>query len=141
MTRPQAAFHVHYDRLWEWLTELIENRIADIKANKPETEWAIRLRLLQMIPPDRIANLIAAREQFEVDRRSLLVQLDLEMASNPAWDVRSLLDQYEVARSFAWEQYKAAEKATDMAALHQELCPDCPWDGKTIFPKGGNDAA
>ncbi len=24
----------------------------------------------------------------------------------------------------------------DFTELHKELCPDCPWDGKTIFPEG-----
>jgi len=22
-----------------------------------------------------------------------------------------------------------------MVELHKELCPDCPWDGETIFPQ------
>lgn len=24
---------------------------------------------------------------------------------------------------------------TEMEKLHRELCPDCPWDGKTIFTR------
>ena len=42
----------------------------------------------------------------------------------------------------AWDAYDKARDACDKAgealapeieALHKELCPDCPWDGKTIF--------
>ena len=43
------AWHVHHDRLVEPLTEPIETRIAYIKANKPDAERGLRLRLLRVV--------------------------------------------------------------------------------------------
>ena len=31
-----------------------------------------------------------------------------------------------------WEK-AYAEREPQLEKLHQKLCPDCPWDGKTIF--------
>lgn len=45
----KLAWHVHHEKLWEVLTEPIENRIAYIKSDKPNSEQATRLRLLKPI--------------------------------------------------------------------------------------------
>jgi len=43
--------------------------------------------------------------------------------------------------SEAWEAYYKAREAyykaygKELTILHEELCPDCPWDGKTIFTR------
>mgnify|MGYP001609989862 CR=1 FL=1 len=57
---------------------------------------------------------------------------------------KALADAYEAKRKALDEDYRAKCKALDEAmarfmpqlvALHAELCPDCPWDGHTIFSK------
>lgn len=45
----KIAWHVHHEKLWEVLTEPIENRIAYIKSDKPKDEQTTRLRLLKPI--------------------------------------------------------------------------------------------
>lgn len=39
-------------------------------------------------------------------------------------------DRLPVKLDKAWEAY-----GKELKILHQELCPDCPWDGHTIFSK------
>ncbi len=36
---------------------------------------------------------------------------------------------------FIWSTTKR-KYYEEIKALHAKECPDCPWDGKTIFPKG-----
>jgi len=38
----------------------------------------------------------------------------------------------------AWQKYHEARQKYHeyMKSLHENECPNCPWDGKTIFPKG-----
>lgn len=33
-------------------------------------------------------------------------------------------------------KWRHSPEWAEVEALHREECPDCPWDGKTIFPKG-----
>ena len=57
-----------------------------------------------------------------------------QKAVAPAWKV------YKEAKASAGkvyeEAYASARKVFEEAivSLHAKECPDCPWDGKTIFP-------
>jgi len=68
-------------------------------------------------------------------------------------EARKAFDKAGKARDEAWKAHNEARKAHNEAGeaydeageaydsyfkeLHSELCPHCPWDGKTIFSKGG----
>jgi len=53
------------------------------------------------------------------------------------------LEAYRKATATALEAYKKVEATASakrdeaINALHAKECPDCPWDGMTIFPKRG----
>ena len=103
------AWHIHHDVLIEPLTEPIENRIAYIKANKPEEEIPVRLRLLKPVVgalPAAVVRAWAAREK--------------------AW----------AAYDKEWAAYKkaVADNRKEIEALHTQECPRCQWNGETIFP-------
>lgn len=34
-----------------------------------------------------------------------------------------------------WQDVSSGKYKKIIEALHRKECPDCPWDGKTIFPK------
>ena len=106
------AWHVHHETLIEPLTEPIENRIAYIKQAKPASEVELRLRLLKP------------------------VQGELPAALNKA---KAALDKARAAYAKAWAAYVKAGAACmpEIEALHAIECPDCPWDGTSIFPKAG----
>ena len=113
------AFHCHHDTLFEWVAGYDE-RVAFIKEYKLKREVTRRLKLFQMIPEDRIPKaLLKAREAYDkaIEARAKAIE----------------------AYGKAIEAYGKAEgKYTpQMKKLHSELCPDCPWNGKTIFPKEG----
>lgn len=103
-------WHVHHEILAE-PSDNIEERIEYIKNNKSSEEIEIRLRLLKE------------------------VKGQLPRAYAEAWKA---YDDAGKARDDACKAYAEAGKAyaCEIEALHKIECPDCPWDGKTIFPKG-----
>ena len=130
------CWHVHHDDLVEPLWGPIEKRIDYIKKNKPASEQKLRLRLLK---PVRGQLPIAVVEAWEA-----------HLQARAAYDqARATYDQAGEAYGQAGEAYGQAEAAYDQAgaayyqvlaghtdeinALHAQECPDCPWDGKTIF--------
>ena len=122
------AWHVHHDRLVEPLTEPIENRIAFIKANKPRHEQATRLRLLRVVKGELPAVYVAAWDKAEAAWAKAEAARD---KADAAWDKAvAARDKADAAWDKAY-----AENLPAIEALHRAECePDCPWNGRTIFP-------
>lgn len=112
MTKRKAGFywHLYHSTLIGWCYGY-EGRVAYIRAHKPANEIALRLRLFQSV------------------RGKLPPQFEKVYA---AWEKADA----------TWEQTRAAREqayaacSPELEALHKRECPDCPWDGETIFPKG-----
>ena len=100
----QYYWHAHHDILCESLIEPIQNRIDYIKANKPKHEVETRLRLLK--PVQHPESL--PKEWMEADAKW--------MEAEAKW------------------MEAEAKCLPEIEKLHKEECPNCPWDGRTIFP-------
>lgn len=167
------AMHCHHDILFEWVWDFDE-RVADIKANKPEEEQELRLRLFKMVPaklmPGYGSGLLAAVDKALAVVDKALAALDRAWAASDkagvAYDKARVA--YETARAAyykagaaydkagtaldrAWAAFNEARAAYDkvwaaysekyakeLDTLHEKLCPNCPWDGETIFPSPPN---
>ena len=126
----EFAWHVHHDVLVELLVEPIKYRQQDIRQNKPEEERERRLALLKPvlgILPDSVIKAGAAYAQA-VD------------AYAKAWATRGSIaafgkagDVYDKAEADFKEVCQTEYLAIE--ALHKLECPNCTWDGKTIFPE------
>ena len=107
------AWHVHHNVLFEALTEPLETRIAYITEQKSRDETpeqiALRLRLLKVITGPEIA---------ECDRITQLARAEYSRLAQLAWA------EYSRIMQLAWKKIEA---------LHAQQCPNCPWDGNTIF--------
>jgi hypothetical protein len=110
------AWHCHHEALSEVLTEPAENRIAYILSDKPKHEQALRLRLFRPAPT-------LAPAWAEYNRVQVPALAEYNRVNAPAWA------EYNRVNAQAWAEYKRVE-----AAEHANCCPDCPWDGHTIFP-------
>ena len=158
-TVDKPYWHIHHKLILEFATEPIENRIEYIRESKPRSEIALRLKLLKPVK----GKLPAALHKAEAVLDKVLVAYDKAwVVLDKAWaDVdkaRVAYDKAWTAYSKAWaaynkageaydkarEAYNKAEAAYDKAiadnlpaimALHDKECPNCPWDGKTIFPE------
>lgn len=125
----KAYWHIHHEVLLEFATEPIENRIAYIKAKKPADEVPIRLRLLHEVKgklPLRVVRARAACNKAEAAYNKA------EVSYNKAW---ADYDKAMVAFDKAEAAYNKALSSKAIQALHAKECPNCPWDGTTIFPE------
>lgn len=106
----KLAWHMYHNSLLSVVIEPIENRIKYIKENKPESEVSIRLRLLKPVKGKLPVAYVKATEAYVKARE---------------------------AYGKTWEAYDKAGEACkpEIEALHAIECPNCPWDGETIFPK------
>ena len=101
---PEYYWHVHHNVLCEALTEPIQNRISYIRSSKPKGEVETRLRCMK-----------------------------------PVLHPKKLPVKWSEAYA-KWEEAGAklreagAKCLPQIEALHKKEHPDCPWDGKTIFP-------
>ena len=99
--------HCHHEQLAEPLTQPPEKRIAYILSYKPIEEQALRLHLFR---PIHTAAVKAAQATYHAAIKAA------EATYNAA---------VEAAR---------ATRAAAVIPAHQAECPDCPWNGRTIFP-------
>ncbi len=132
------AFHVHHDILVEYCTDYQE-RVDYIMRNKPRGEMSLRLRLFKMISVDRLPHeLLEARVKMgeacqkwdEAYQKWDEARQKLGEAYQK-WD--EACQKWDEARQKWGEAYQ--KYLPYLVDLHKELCPNCPWDGETIFSK------
>jgi len=130
MRKTGLAFHCHHDTLMEYVYDYDE-RVRYIKSHKPKEEQKLRLRLFKIIP----RKLLPA-EGLDAYHRAGDAYYKAQDVYGKAWgDCNRAWEAYYRA----WEAYAEARDAYlgkhegAIRKLHSELCPNCPWDGKTIF--------
>jgi hypothetical protein len=127
MNKKGWFWHVHHDTLIEWSDD-IDERIEYIKIGKPANEIPLRLKLLKLvkgeIPDAAWQKAGAALEKADAAWQKAGAALE---KADAAWQKAGAARQKAGA---------ALETNKKVLALHQKECPDCPWDGKTIFSKG-----
>ena len=138
------AWHVHHDILLQRLKEPIENRVDYIKSTKPKSEIPIRLRLL------RPAKGLGKTEAYAKWEEAYAKWEEAYAKRREADAKRREADAKRREADAKWREAYAKRREADakrreadaklqadpaVLALHKVQCPDCPWDGKTIFPK------
>jgi len=111
MEKPQWYWHIHHDVLLETSSNIAE-RIEYIKDNKSKGEIETRLHLLKPVRGQLPKPYLRAEDAYD--------------KAEGTWDkVRKAWKACNKAR----EKYRP-----QIEALHAKECPDCPWNGETIFP-------
>ena len=119
-------WHIHHNVLAEQSDD-IEERIYFIKATKDPEEVPIRLLLMKKVEDE--AGVASAMKAYDEARAPALEAYEEAMA--PA------VKAYQEAMASALEAYREAGVAPAMKAveaIHKKECPECPWNGNTIFP-------
>jgi hypothetical protein len=137
------AFHCHHNKLVEFVYDLGERQQV-IRDDKPEEEIELRLRLLQIIPEERLPQkgLDEYMRAWEVCKKTLQAYYKAANAFYRYW-IKEEYYKYKAERDYykAIKAYNKLERAyyqknkVALEKLHKELCPDCPWNGKTIFTR------
>ena len=113
-----ACWHIYHDCLLDWCYD-VRGRREYIKKYKPASEQPLRLRLMKRVkgelPPELVEALNAYVEVWNAWDKT-------QSAQNEAWLV--------------WQKAIASHQDY-IDALHEQECPNCPWDGHTIFSQKG----
>lgn len=144
-------WHVHHNLLFEPLTAPVDVRREVIVKQKPLWAVPIRLRLLAPVRgevPEALAHALDACRQAMAIRDRTRVAYD--QAAEAYYQAGGIGYQGMDAVGQTWDTYKQATTDLDsawfayekerirslpqMEALHKKECPDCPWDGESIFP-------
>src|SRR3990167_85990 len=144
-------WHIHHEVLLEWSDD-IQERIDYIKAHKPPHEVETRLRLLKPVQGALPPKLVKAKAAYDKARDAFVKASVAYAKARDAYDkARDAFVKASVAYAKARAAYDKARDAYDKAkaaynkaydeclpqieALHALECPDCPWNGTTIFPE------
>ena len=133
-------WHGHHesDCPLEELDGTIEGRRQQIIAVKPPGEHELRLRLLRPASPEAVEEKAA----YRAAKASAQAAYDeavapARAAAQAAYDesVEAWATAYDAAVAPAQAAYDAAVTTAlrPILALHAVECPDCPWDGHSIF--------
>ncbi len=123
MNNQGFCWHCHHEVLLEYCHDF-PGRVDYIRRCKPTHEQKLRLRLFKPVKGELPEEVVKARQAYAGARQ--------------AYD--EARQAYDEARQACTEAIRAYEKAIakNMPAikeLHTRECPNCPWDGKTIFPE------
>lgn len=119
-------WHCHHDVLLE-LAYDYEERVKYITEQKPADERELRLRLFQPVH-GVLPEIDKARADYD--------KADADYDKADA-DLNKARADYDKARA---DLNKArADHKHEIEELHKQECPDCPWDGYTIFTKVHGD--
>ena len=125
------AWHVQRDVLVEPLAGSIEAIVGLIAEDEAKHEVPTRVRLLTVVK----GNLpIGVVKPWRIYQKAWQTYIDTRLTSDEPWRA---YDAAWWAYSEAWRAYKKALiiHAIEVNELHNAECPDCPWDGKTLFPE------
>jgi len=153
MAEVQTGFfwHVHHRVLLEWCYDY-DGRASFISEQKREDQKETRLRLFKPVkgklPQEVVEAWQAYVEAGQISNKAWRVYYKTGQFRDKEWQAYYETQQayYETQQAYneASQAYNRARQALDEAlhknmsaieALHREECHDCPWNGKTIFPK------
>jgi hypothetical protein len=151
------AFHCHHDKLFECVWDF-DKRVKYIKEWKRPEEVELRLRLFKMIPTEFMPGKDSIEWKMFNQTRETYTQTwetfdqvrvrKTETHAQVEEDfIQAEEDLIQAEEDFiqAEEDYIRAEKIytikydKEITELHNKLCPNCPWNGKTIFGKKGEE--
>ena len=138
------CWHIHHDVLLEMSLEPLADRAVFIRKNKPPEEVEVRLRAMRPVVGALPEPVVQAAKAFA----------ECHTAYNEAWKTliqvwkahgEAVKASTEAAKAYievthahdkAWKAYNEVQEAhrSELEALHAVECPDCPWDGETLFP-------
>ncbi len=131
-------WHVHHRIIVEFCHDY-EGRVLYIRTKKEKHERDTRLRLCQPVK-DMPQEVIEARRAYEEAEQ---ICNEAEQAYEEAGRVygngkahQACVEAWEACYNVRQAYYEALNNNMPaIIALHKEECPNCPWDGKTIFPR------
>ena len=123
MKEMKAYWHIHHKELLGFSSN-IQERIDYIKQEKSPGEIPLRLKLLKEVKGELPEEVVRAWVAYT---RARVAYTRARVAYTRARGVYTRARGVYIA---TLDKHK-----TEIEALHAQECPNCPWDGKTIFPE------
>lgn len=123
-------WHVHHNKLIEWCYD-VDERLEVIRTLKPAEEQELRERLFQPVKSKLPQELLETGKVYD----------KAWAAHNKAWAAYyKARAAHNKARAAYYKAWAALNKLllkyeSKIKELHAKECPNCPWDGETIFPE------
>lgn len=138
MKKRKSGFywHVHHNIAIEWCYDYDE-RLESIKSHKPKEEQEVRIKLLQPVLGKLPSKLTKAGLAYDKARLAYIEARDAYDEARDAYIKTSAAynkarDAFIKAKHAYINEMMNCRKAIEI--LHAKECPNCPWNGKTIFP-------
>ncbi|MCC6311389.1 MAG: hypothetical protein IT345_10785 [Trueperaceae bacterium] len=128
---------MHHEQLAEPLTEPLANRLDYIRSYKPEHERDTRLRLIDPVkgePPEPLIKAWAAYVKAGAASNKAGAAYNKACAAYVKAGAASAKARAAYNKAGAASAKARAASTSDLEALHAIEHPDCPWNGRTIFP-------
>ena len=127
-------WHNHHEILFELRLWPREARIAYIKAKKPPHEQPTRLRLFTEVrnPTPEMLRYAAlwSKGNAMVDTGDALRAGDKSLRAKG----NAMMDEGNALMDGGRALLATLQNSKTVLALHDKECPNCPWNGTTIFP-------
>lgn len=131
-------WHVHHDVLVEWCRDY-QSRLEYIKSKKAKCRQKLRIRLLQPVKGKLPKGFVEAQKAYN---KALEAYNESWETYNKVWKdydcnkKRKTCIEREKTCVSAQKTCLKARKTylLEIETLHKKECPDCPWNGRTIFP-------
>ncbi|MDP2665396.1 MAG: hypothetical protein Q8P23_01950 [bacterium] len=128
-------WHLYHEDLFEWCNDFAD-RVAYIRSSKPVYEQALRLALFKPVknPPAELAKAVRAlhRSKETLDVWSLRYNVSNDEKIRAGYD--RAIKRFNNAQDVYFEVERSVRDR--MVLIHAQECPNCPWDGQTIFSEG-----
>jgi len=141
--KPGFYWHLHHEILIEWCFNYDE-RAGFINGEKPIQERELRLRLFQPVKGSLPQEVIEAGQAYDQAGRAYTqawqaytqARQACGQALQASSQARQAHDQARRAYGQARQAYRQAltKNKSEIEKLHEAECPNCPWNGHTIFP-------
>lgn len=143
--KTKLYWHIHHDVLCEFSDNIAE-RIEYIKLRKPADEQDTRLSRLRQVKrvPVRLTKawLVLCQAQDNCNNAWTAYKKEgadymlYEQADRACDQAQRICDKTRIAYDQVWDAYKQVLESckAKLEALHKKQCPNCPWNGETIFP-------
>ncbi len=136
-------WHVHHLILLEWC-DSYDERAAYINTQKAVEERELRIRLFQPVKGVLPEAVLKAGDAYNKARTAYNEAGDVFNEAHTAFDkAHTAFDKARTAYNEAGNAYnkacitldrEIAAHLSEIEALHKQECPNCPWNGETIFP-------
>ena len=131
------TWHCHHDTLVEQCYDF-NARCRHIRMLKPPDEWARRLRLFKPVKetelPEKVMDALDELNK-RIEELNKLVQEHGDVSLLHTKEAIAYWGHREAIEGSRKKLHLAVKAEMDFfKKLHKIECPNCPWNGRTIFP-------